>query len=195
MKIQRMAAVGAFGGALMWLAASPASAQQGIAGTWVRCAAEHQVCRVPYPTQVRYGAGSRWVERVANGKIGCDNKTFGDPNYGVFKACDYFAPTAAAPKPAAVVRSNCPAPGSLRSANSSTAVNITVANGSNRTLKIYWLDYQGGMKYYRDLSPGQSYVQATFVSHPWIAVDGSGRCAGGAFLPGRNGTVWEIRNG
>lgn len=194
MTFHRMAAMAAFSGALMSFGASPASAQQATAGSWVRCAAEHQVCRVPYPTQVRYGAGSRWVERVASGKIGCDNKTFGDPNYGVFKACDYFAPTAAAPKPVAV-RSNCPAPGSLRSANSSNAVKITIANRNNQTLKIYWLDYQGGMKFYRDLAPGGSYVQATYVSHPWIAVDGGGRCVGGVFLPGQQGTVWEIRNG
>lgn len=191
MTFLRIAGAAVFTVLSMSLAASPASAQQGAAGAWVRCAAEHQVCRVPYPTQVRYGVGSRWVERVANGTIGCDNKTFGDPNYGVVKACDYFSPKAAAPKPAAV-RSNCPVPGSLRSANSSTAVKITVANSSNRPLKIYWLDYQGGMKFYRDLTPGQSYVQATYVSHPWIAVDGSGRCAGGAFLPGQHGTTWEI---
>ena len=147
---------------------------------------------MPYPTQVRYGAGSRWVERVANGQIGCDNRTFGDPLVGVVKACDYFAPQAAAPKPRAVAGSNCPAPGSLRSRNSSSPVKITVANSSFRPLKIYWLDYQGGMKFFRELAHGQDYAQPTYVGHPWVAVDRSGRCVGGPFVPGSNGTLWEI---
>ncbi len=182
----------AFLGASLSFAVAPSSAQQTGPGTWVRCAVEDGICRVPYPTQVRYGARSRYVTRVTGGAIGCDNRTFGDPLAGVVKACDYFAPKPAAPQQRAAAGANCPAPGSLRSRNSSSPVKLTVANSSFRPLKIYWLDYQGGMKFYRELAHGQDYVQPTYVGHPWVAVDRSGRCVGGPFTPGANGTLWEI---
>jgi hypothetical protein len=185
-------AVAAFLGASLSFAIAPASAQQTGPGSWVRCAVENGTCRVPFPTQVRYGARSHYVTRVTGSDIGCNNRTFGDPLVGVVKACDYFAPKAPAPQKRAVVGSNCPAPGSLRSQNSSRAVKITVANSSFRPLKIYWLDYNGGMKFYRELAHGQSYVQSTYAGHPWVAVDRSGKCVGGPFMPGTNGTLWEV---
>ena len=192
MTCRQIFCAGALVAASLTFGAVPASAQKAGPGSWVRCAVENGICRVPYPTQVRYGARSRWVERVANGQIGCDNRTFGDPIVGVVKACDYFAPKPPAPPKRAAVRSNCPAPGSLRSQNSSIPVKMTVANSSFRPLKIYWLDYQGGMKFYRELAHGQDYVQPTYVGHPWVAVDPSGRCVDGAFTPSTDRTLWEI---
>ena len=190
MKHLRPFVAAAFLGASSSFGVAPASAQTEGPGSWVRCAVENGICRPPYPTQVRYGAGSRYVTRVTGGDIACDNRTFGDPVVGVVKACDYFAP--GAPQRRTTVGANCPAPGSLRSQNSSRPVKLTVANSSFRPLKIYWLDFQGGMKFYRELAHGQDYVQPTYVGHPWVAVDRSGRCVGGPFTPGANGTLWEI---
>lgn len=73
---------------------------------------------------------------------------------------------------------NCPAPGSVRSLNSAQPTNIQFVNSSGRPLKIYWLDYKGQRKFYKDLNVGQSYRQKTYMTHPWIAVDGRGNCMG-----------------
>ena len=72
---------------------APASAQQ----QWVPCAVENGVCRTPYPTTVRYGARGAFAVRQANGVIACNNRTFGDPLYGVVKGCAYLARQAAFP--------------------------------------------------------------------------------------------------
>ena len=90
---------------------------------------------------------------------------------------------------AAAAGRNCPAPGSVRSQNSSTKVTLHFANSSNRAAKIYWLDYQGNRQFYRELKPGQDYMQPSFMTHAWIAVDPRGDCIDGvmkAFQPGEN---------
>ena len=41
---------------------------------------------------VGYGAGAKWAAKLLPaGTYRCDNRTFGDPNYGVVKACIGFA--------------------------------------------------------------------------------------------------------
>ncbi|RMF81661.1 MAG: hypothetical protein D6737_04325 [Chloroflexi bacterium] len=48
---------------------------------------------------------------------------------------------------------------------------ITFVNDSQFTLAIYWVSYDCEEVLYNTLSPGQSYVQQTFVTHPWIVRD------------------------
>lgn len=81
----------------------------------------------------------------------------------------------------------CPAPGSARSPNSNRAAVLNIANSTGRTLKIYWLDFQGQRQFYRELKTGQDYRQPTFVNHLWIAVDGSGKCVDGIMKASRPG--------
>jgi hypothetical protein len=58
--------------------------------TW--CANENNYCSFSGTHTVAYGAGSYWnYKSVANG-INCDNADFGDPDYGVAKACYYDSP-------------------------------------------------------------------------------------------------------
>lgn len=83
----------------------------------------------------------------------------------------------------------CPAPGSVRSLNSNRPAVIHFANSTGRPLKIYWLDFQGQRKFYRELKTGQDYMQPTYLTHPWIAVDRAGNCVDGvlkASKPGEN---------
>jgi hypothetical protein len=59
------------------------------------------------------------------------------------------------------------------------ATSITFVNATSGSVDVYWLDYQGGRVYYYTLAPGQSYVQSTWVTHPWVAIDrASGVCVG-----------------
>lgn len=93
-----------------------------------------------------------------------------------------------APSAASAQNAACPAPGSVRSDNSRQKATVEFQNLSGRKVTIYWLDYQGQRKFYKELQPRQNYKQNTFVTHPWVAVDPSGRCIGGVFRPnpGRN---------
>jgi len=57
--------------------------------SWTNCAGENGTCSFSGTQQVRYGSGSFYSTRTATGSIGCNNATFGDPNFGVAKSCDY----------------------------------------------------------------------------------------------------------
>ncbi len=56
---------------------------------WTSCASENGTCSFSGTQQVRYGSGSFYSTRTATGSIACNNATFGDPNFGVAKSCDY----------------------------------------------------------------------------------------------------------
>lgn len=58
---------------------------------WTRCAAEGQYCRVDGTARVRFGGDSRYEYRNVSGGIQCSVQQFGDPAYGVNKACEYMA--------------------------------------------------------------------------------------------------------
>lgn len=81
----------------------------------------------------------------------------------------------------------CPAPGSVRSLDSNRPAVIRFANGTGRTLEIFWLDFQGQRKFYRQLKTGQDYRQPTYLTHPWIAVDSAGDCVDGVLKASRGG--------
>ena len=84
------ARVGAFFGMLLLAltATQPAQAQGG-AERWQRCSAQDEICRVPGPATVRYGADGRYAYKSVRNRIMCDEQEFGDPFYGQPKQCDY----------------------------------------------------------------------------------------------------------
>jgi hypothetical protein len=46
-------------------------------------------------------------------------------------------------------------------------------------VNVYWIDYQGQrVPYFAALGAGQSPVQQTFITHPWIVTDANGACLG-----------------
>lgn len=55
---------------------------------WVKVADEHQAFTVDGTRTVRYGYGTRWVEKQVSGRVHCGNSTFGDPYVGQRKQCD-----------------------------------------------------------------------------------------------------------
>jgi hypothetical protein len=83
--LRTISTLGALG---LWVAmgaAVPASAQ-----TVVQCAREGGFCRVPYPTEVIYGARGYNAARFVEGRgIPCNNGVFGDPVPRVIKSCSY----------------------------------------------------------------------------------------------------------
>lgn len=60
---------------------------------WEYCARENGVCHPPHGATVRFGAHDRHAYvRNVHGPISCSIRTFGDPMYGVAKACEYSLP-------------------------------------------------------------------------------------------------------
>ncbi len=56
----------------------------------------------------------------------------------------------------------------------STPAAIQFVNSSpTLTFQVFWLDYNGNRVLYATLSPGQSFVQQTFLTHPWVIADTS----------------------
>lgn len=56
---------------------------------------------------------------------------------------------------------------SLRSKEATQRAEILFKNTLTEKIRVYWIDYQGKEVFYRELDPGQSYRQPTYVSHPW----------------------------
>eukprot|EP01023_Acetabularia_acetabulum_P009158 TRINITY_DN14050_c3_g1_i1.p1 TRINITY_DN14050_c3_g1~~TRINITY_DN14050_c3_g1_i1.p1 ORF type:complete len:335 (+),score=47.31 TRINITY_DN14050_c3_g1_i1:2-1006(+) len=59
----------------------------------------------------------------------------------------------------------------LRSINSQIPAVLTIQNDTTDTLKAYWLNYDGDLEYYSEISPGQEWTVDTYESHPWRFVD------------------------
>lgn len=90
--------------------------------------------------------------------------------------------TATAP----VTELSCSQEKQLRSQASEVSLFIDFENATDVWLALEWLNFDGKRVRYADLGPGESYRQQTYVTHPWVAVDPTGRCRG-LFLPGAAG--------
>jgi hypothetical protein len=69
----------------------------------------------------------------------------------------------------------------LRSLNSDRSTFVTFVNQHDESVRVYWLNFDGRRVFYRDIEPGESYRQQTFVTHPWVVTNsdtehGAGRC-------------------
>lgn len=78
-----------FGALLLALTATQPARAQGGAERWQRCSGQDEICRVPGPATVRYGADGRYFFKSVRNRIMCDEQEFGDPFYGQPKQCDY----------------------------------------------------------------------------------------------------------
>jgi Zn-dependent protease len=96
----------------------------------------------------------------------------------------------AAPTPTTPTDMGCAEEGHLRSVRGAIPTAITFTNRGTQALSVYWLNYRGKRVPYAKLAPGQSYVQKTFVTHPWLVVSDPEEECRGIFLPaGSPGTV------
>lgn len=69
--------------------------------------------------------------------------------------------------------------------------NVTVRNTLDVTVQVLWVSFDGELRKYHDLAPGQEIVQHTFVGHEWEAqVDG---VTVDHYVASRTDATWEIR--
>ena len=82
-------------------------------------------------------------------------------------------------------------PGSVCSTASTQRIQLTFANNSaDRTVNVFWVDFNCRESRFLTLSPGQSDVIQSFVSHPWRIRDAGTNALYKEFVPsGQNGTV------
>lgn len=59
-------------------------------------------------------------------------------------------------------------PGAACSQRVGAAVTLTFKNNlADRSVALFWVDFQCNEIRYRDIAPGASYQQPTYVGHPW----------------------------
>ena len=71
---------------------------------------------------------------------------------------------------------SCTLEGGVRSIDTRTATSVQFINISTQLRRLYWLDYSGRRVFYFLLQPGGSFIQATYVTHPWLVADSGDRC-------------------
>jgi hypothetical protein len=59
----------------------------------------------------------------------------------------------------------------IKSADTEVETMITFTNKSGKTVKVYWLDYDGGRVHYQTLEDKESHDQHTYLGHPWLITD------------------------
>lgn len=59
----------------------------------------------------------------------------------------------------------------LKSQNSNTPMRIRFINQTDKTLRIYWLDFSGERKPYGTIAPHSENDMNTFATHPWLLTD------------------------
>jgi WD40 repeat protein len=95
-----------------------------------------------------------------------------------------FSSSAAAGSPAVgfrtagVSRYSCSSESTLRSLPSSSEVRIAFVNDSPQVVLIAWLTFKGTREVYNTLTPGQSYIQYTYVNHVWLIANSAANCLG-----------------
>ncbi|AUT49462.1 hypothetical protein [Achromobacter sp. AONIH1] len=87
-------------------------------------------------------------------------------------------------------RTSCAGEGkTLRSRDAARPTQVEFINHGKEIKTIYWLNYEGRRVYYTRLQPGDSYIQKTYVSHPWVVTsDDLGTCET-AVLPVRTPSI------
>ncbi|HVJ94502.1 MAG TPA: hypothetical protein VM580_32165 [Labilithrix sp.] len=75
-------------------------------------------------------------------------------------------------------------PSSVCSQQSAQAVNLPFRNEfSDRTVRLYWVNYQCQEVAYGAVKPKTTYVQQTYVGHPWRVRDASTNALYKEFIP------------
>lgn len=83
-----------------------------------------------------------------------------------------------APPPARSGGYGCSEEGRAFSQRSNIPARMIFHNESSREIELFWLDYDGRRRPYMSLAPGETGVQPSFFSHPWLVADRGGRCLG-----------------
>jgi len=83
----------------------------------------------------------------------------------------------------------CQDEGKSKSLKGDTTAALTVINNSDEVVQTFWLDYNGDRVLYEQVAPHTSYVQKTWLTHPWVVASASGACYRFVVMNAREQTV------
>jgi hypothetical protein len=101
-------------------------------------------------------------------------------------------PNAPSDAPARVLDQQCATERTLRSVENKQTTTVTFSNQSGSSVRLYWLDYGGQRKLYATLSQGQTRVQSTYMTHPWVIADLTDKCIA-VYMPEPQQSQYTIR--
>jgi hypothetical protein len=70
----------------------------------------------------------------------------------------------------------CAGESTLRSIDETMMTEVTFFNQSPAPIRTYRLDHQGNRQFGSEIRPGDSYVQQTYVTHPWVVTSAAKAC-------------------
>jgi von Hippel-Lindau disease tumor supressor len=70
----------------------------------------------------------------------------------------------------------CAGEAGLRAIDEKTLTEVIFFNQSPKPIRTYRLDHQGNRKFGSEIPPGDSYVQQTYVTHPWVVTSTAKAC-------------------
>ena len=62
-------------------------------------------------------------------------------------------------------------------------------NQSPAPIRTYWLDHDGNRKFGSEIRPGDSYVQQTYVTHPWVVTKNSAKVCIAIYQPQESSAI------
>jgi Caspase domain/VHL beta domain len=73
----------------------------------------------------------------------------------------------------------------FKSIPTSTPIALRIQNQTDVPVSLIWIDFNGNRRPYKTVEPGGSFVQSTYIFHPWLLADAAGRCLSIAY-PGQS---------
>ena len=77
----------------------------------------------------------------------------------------------------------CAGESSLRSIDETTTTEVIFFNQSPAPIRTYWLDHQGNRNFGSEIRPGDSYVQQTYVTRPWVVTKSGAKTCVAIYQP------------
>ena len=77
----------------------------------------------------------------------------------------------------------CAQESGLRSMEDAKVTEVIFFNQSPRPIRTYRLDSEGKRVFGSEIRPGDSYVQQTYVTHPWVVTNSGAKACKGIYQP------------
>lgn len=91
---------------------------------------------------------------------------------------------------------NCGREASLKSLNGNVQTAVRFTNATSQPVVLYWLNYEGqrdpSVEQIETIKAGQSAVRTTYLTHPFLVTDASGKCLG-IYQPTREPSLAVIK--
>ena len=87
----------------------------------------------------------------------------------------------------------CAGESSLRSTEDKKITEVIFFNQSPAPIRTYRLDHQGQRIFGSEIRPGDSYVQQTYVTHPWVVTKGAAKTCMAIYQPEASAAIVVVR--